>query len=75
MATHEREEVYRMIDDIEKECYDYICERWVQFSKQTKAIHKPPQHLAHTYYSISQAVNQFLQDKMKILESKKTETR
>ena len=64
-----------MIDDIEKECYDFICERWVQFSKQTKAIHKPPQHLVHTYDSISQALNQFLQDKLKTLESEKNETR
>jgi hypothetical protein len=64
-----------MIENIEKECYDYICERWVQFSKQTKAIHKSPQHLVRTYDSVSQAVNQFLQDKLKILESEKNETR
>ena len=63
-----------MIDDIEKEYHDYICKRWMQFSKQTKAIHKPPQHLMHTYYSISQAVNQFLKNKLKTLELESSET-
>ena len=61
-----------MIVNIEKEYCDCISNDWQKFTDITRDILKLHQDLQHTYDTISKHSIEFLQDKLKSLETQET---
>ena len=57
-----------MTSNIEQEYHDLLCEKWNQFSEETKDAVNPHQQLEHIYDALAQALNQFIQDKLETVE-------